>query len=527
MAILDQFGRPLETAALREPQTSSLAALRQEFAEHPASKLTPPRLAAILRDAEQGDWAAQCDLFEDMEDRDGHVLAEMGKRKRALLTLSWNVQPPRNASAAEKTQAAMAKELLQDVPEFEDLLLDLADGIGKGFSCVELEWLRLGKAWTIKKASHRPQRWFQTDRASRTEIRLRDTSAGPDGAELRPFGWMTHRHTAKSGYFARSGLYRTLSWPFMFKWWAARDIAEFLEIYGLPLRVGTYPSGVGEEEKRTLLRAVVGIGHAAAGIIPEGMMIDFKEAAKGTHEPFAFWIDWCERTQSKAILGQTLSAEAKATGLGSGVANLQAEVRQDIRDSDALQIAGTITRDLVYPLMVLNGASIEDARRCPKFVFDTAEAEDLALYAENLPKLVQAGLEIPLIYVYERLRIPQPANGEAVLRVAQPAPSSAPNDRSAPQQAAARRLAALRAGTSAEDAPSVQADVLAELARPALRGMIEQVQAIVEQALSLEELRDALLAAYGELPAGELAAVMELAFSAAQLAGEYEVAGGD
>ncbi|MFP3599880.1 DUF935 family protein, partial [Chryseobacterium sp. SIMBA_029] len=60
-----------------------------------------------------------------------------------------------------------------------------------------------------------------------------------------------------------------------------RDLAEFLEIYGLPMRLGTYPGGATEDEKFTLLRAVMDIGHRAAGIIPQGMQIDFKEAAKG------------------------------------------------------------------------------------------------------------------------------------------------------------------------------------------------------------------------------------------------------
>ncbi|MGL9774714.1 MAG: phage portal protein family protein [Sodalis sp. (in: enterobacteria)] len=39
---------------------------------------------------------------------------------------------------------------------------------------------------------------------------------------------------------AESGLFRVLVWTYLFKNIAARDLAEFLEIYGLPTRVGTY-----------------------------------------------------------------------------------------------------------------------------------------------------------------------------------------------------------------------------------------------------------------------------------------------
>ena len=50
--------------------------------------LTPKRLRGILELADQGDILEQHLLFADMEDRCEHLAAEMGKRKRALLTLT-------------------------------------------------------------------------------------------------------------------------------------------------------------------------------------------------------------------------------------------------------------------------------------------------------------------------------------------------------------------------------------------------------------------------------------------------------
>lgn len=49
-------------------------------------------------------------------------------------------------------------------------------------------------------------------------------------------------------------------WTYLFKNIAARDLAEFLEIYGLPTRVGTYSDGASEEEKE----------HAAVGAARPG-----------------------------------------------------------------------------------------------------------------------------------------------------------------------------------------------------------------------------------------------------------------
>ena len=53
-----------------------------------------------------------------------------------------------------------------------------------------------------------------------------------------------------------------------------------------------------------------GIGHIAAGVIPASMAIDFQEAAKGSEKPFETMIKWCEQTQSKAILGSTMTKMA-------------------------------------------------------------------------------------------------------------------------------------------------------------------------------------------------------------------------
>jgi len=73
--------------------------LRREFAEHPSRGLTPMTLAAIMTDAEQGNLLAQCYLAEDVEEKDGHIYAELFKRRMALTSIPFRIEPPRNASA--------------------------------------------------------------------------------------------------------------------------------------------------------------------------------------------------------------------------------------------------------------------------------------------------------------------------------------------------------------------------------------------------------------------------------------------
>ena len=92
--------------------------------------LTPKRLRNILELADQGDILEQHLLFADMEDRCEHLAAEMGKRKRALLTLDWEILPGRANDARAARIAAAVREQFDAVNGFEDLLMDLASGTG-------------------------------------------------------------------------------------------------------------------------------------------------------------------------------------------------------------------------------------------------------------------------------------------------------------------------------------------------------------------------------------------------------------
>lgn len=440
--ILDMYGQPIQREVLSEPQTSKLGWITRDFAQHPSRGLTPKKLHSILEAAEYGDLMAQSDLFTDMEERDAHLFADVSKRKRALLTLDWNIVAPANASAEEKKQAAQLEEWFTDLANLDDVLFDQMDAIGHGFSAQEIEWHRVEKVWLPKTLTHRPQRWFRTPLYDGNDLRLRDNSS--DGQPLWPFGWLVHKHRAKSGYLTRAGLHRVLAWPYLFKTYAVSDLAEFLEIYGLPLRVGKYPPGSTKEEKATLLRAVAEIGHNAAGIIPEGMLIEFTEAADGSKDPFEAMINWCERSVSKAILGGTLTSQADGKTSTNALGKTHNEVRRDLLTSDARQAQRTLT-NLCYMLSALNfGAS--DPRRCPRFEFDTRDAEDLALYADALPKLVGAGVKVPRQWAQDKLMIPEPKAGEDILTVPKPQMALPPAERpdEPPRTAKMRYRAVLR-----------------------------------------------------------------------------------
>jgi phage gp29-like protein len=422
MAIVDYLGRPIELGKLSEPQTAGIAALQHQWHDfNTARGLSPERLARLFTSAAVGNLADQAILFEDMLELDAHLYAEMDKRKSAPGTLDWSIVPPRNASAAEKRLAAYADDVIRDMPDFEDLVKGLMDGVGHGFSAMEITWTKDGGEF-LPTFEHKPQEFFQLS-VDRKSLHLRDGTA--DGAALWPIGWILHTHgMAKTGYLGRMPLYRVLAWPFLYKLYGVGDFAEFLETYGLPIIMGKYPSGANADQQRSLLRAVQALGHDARAIMPTDMAIEIQSAAMGNNTGHLDMVAWADKSQSKCILGGTLTSQADGKTSTNALGNVHQEVRTDIRNGDCRQVGGTLTRDLIYPLLLLNKGGISSLRRCPRFIFDTGEAEDLAAYADSLPKLVGVGFKIPSRYVHEKLKIPEPEAGEDVLAVpAAPAPT--------------------------------------------------------------------------------------------------------
>ncbi|MED5700657.1 DUF935 family protein, partial [Enterobacter ludwigii] len=67
--------------------------------------------------------------------------------------------------------------------------------------------------------------------------------------------------------------------------------------------------------------------------------------------------------------GGTLTTEAGDKGARS-LGEVHDEVRREIRNADVGQLARSINRDLIYPLLTLNSDSTIDINRLPGIVFD-------------------------------------------------------------------------------------------------------------------------------------------------------------
>lgn len=390
----------------------AVAPIYSKFSSYPSHGLTPQRLATIFREADEGDVYRQMELFEEMEEHDPHLYSQLQTRKNAVTGLDWEVLPFSD-DPVDSAIAEFVADQLHGVRNLEDIFLDLLDAIGKGIAVAEILWqYREGRVGVgrIERVEPKLLLWDNED------IMRIVTNDAPAGIELPPNKFIIHRYRAKSGHPSRAGILRVCSWMYLFKNYDLKDWAAFIEVFGLPLRLGKYAPGASQDDKDALWRALVQMGTDAAGMVPDGTSIDFistdaaKGSAGGIYETMA---RYCDEQISKAILGQTLTSDS---GGGSyAQSKTHNDVRHDLTAADCKALAATLRDDLIRPLVLFNfGPELAD--RLPQLVFDCAESEDLTALAGNLNTLHNMGVPIPLAYVYKKFGIPEPEAGEEVTK---------------------------------------------------------------------------------------------------------------
>lgn len=411
--IIDQWGNPISTTVLEDEFAApTLGGIHSVWQETIVSGLTPHALAEVLRQAGRGYPDRFFSLATDMEERDLHYAAVLGTRKRALTGITPLVVAASNSAEDEKIAEAVREMIGQ--PEFvDDYLTDLLDALGKGYSVVETIWDRSAKEWWPKRYEWRDQRHFVIDQRDGRTLRLKDSSI--EGVDLPPFKFSIHRPKLMSGLPIRAGLARLAAWAFLYKSYTLKDWMAFLEVYGMPLRVGRYSRNAKDAEKRVLLTAVRNISSDAAAIIPKEMEIEFIEAKGGTgNAVFSAKAEYLDRQISKGVLGQTMTTD---DGSSLGQAAVHENVRHDIARADARQTAVTANRDLIRPFVDLNFGPRD---KYPTMVIPITENEDIKALVEAVTALVPLGLEVSMSKVRERIGFEEPDEDEKLLKTTVP-----------------------------------------------------------------------------------------------------------
>lgn len=407
-AIVDQHGRPLtqEIASItRDPQRVFYGGVQ-------------PNLDDTLK-ARGGGKGLK--LYEELK-RDAHTGAVLAKRKLAVTSRAWRVEPA-SAKRVDTKAAELVTTALQHL-RFNSVCKRLLDATLKGFAVSEVMWeVRDGLVLPSRLMARDPRRFvFSVD--DQLHLLTRQNMITGEPMPTRKF--IVHRHGADDDSPYGTGIGSMLFWPVFFKRQTITFWLTFADKFGSPTAVGKYPGGSGKPEQAKLLAALAAISQDAGVIVPEGMVIELLEASRtGSVDTYEKLVRYMDEQISKAVLGETMSTTAASAGLGSNQAGVQNDVRLEVAEDDNDELCETLNDTLVRWVVEFNapGAGL------PKLCRDFNEPEDLAKRATRDKTLFDMGWEPSDAYMLETY-------GEGWTKKAPVAPPALPGLPGAPGAAA-------------------------------------------------------------------------------------------
>lgn len=389
--------------------------------------LDPAAIGQAMRDAEDGKWQGFADLawfIGHYVRRDARLRGDADKRRRKTVKWPWSIDAadddPRGEEIAEAAEA-----MLKRIPRFRQALKELAVAPIVGVAAVEiLGEIDKGGLLAYRGLEGRPA-WALREKADGAwEWR------GKDGWEdVQPGRLAVYKVTEQGDHFT-SGLMWPLIWCACFKTFSVKDWLAFMEVYGVPLRVGKYPDhyDVDSPQVETLARAVIDIASDAGVVIPETMKIEFVEAMKGgSGDAFKGAAEFFDAQASQLLLGGTLTTDAGDKGARS-LGEVQQDETHEIVEFDAADLAEFVTNDLLKPWVIANYGERDGY---PSFVFNTVRDADISKKWTIASGMLDRSIPLDAAWVYDTFAPEgRPVEGADVLvKVAGvPAPTPTPTD---------------------------------------------------------------------------------------------------
>lgn len=512
-------GKPLDLSKKPRPIVGAVSVdtAFDRFSTHPSERLSPQKLGQIFREAEAGNIQRQMELYEEIEEKDTHLFAQMQTRKNGVAGLDWSILP---ASDEEKDVeiANFVSDVLYDFEDMDDLILDLLDALGKGFSIAEILWTYEKGHIVPREIKWRQQKKFRFDEFD--QLRALTPENPSEGIELPPNKFILHQYKARSGSQTKAGILRVAVWMYLFKNYSIKDWLAFSEVYGMPIRLGRYEPGTSQEDKDALVRAVQSIGADAAGVISRDTEIQFIESQRSEGLLYDRLIKLCNAEISKAILGQTLTSEASETG-SYALGKTHSLVRQDLLEADCRSLQKTLKRDLIRPLVEFNFGY---GHKLPWLKFSYESPDDQVQEASKYQILVNLGLPIAEEHLYEKFTIPVPEKGQTLLKgPAAPMPGGMGPFSFKNNDPCTRTVTAKENQKDDQDAADSLTDFSMNGALQAIQKSMNPLLQIIAEAKSMEGLREKLLETYHDLPPNELEELLEQALFIADLNGRAGV----
>lgn len=391
-------------------------------------------------------------VFEDMERKDGHYASVLQTRKLALLGKGYEIQPASEDERDQERAAFVRWSLEQMKGSFQQDLYEILDAEGKGFSISEIVYTLAqrgpyrGKV-ILKALKAKDQNFFGfaldefdnilddgivqnplVSHGMRMANTLSDAQLASlqrtqsDGVNRRlprdKFIHFTFNSRAENPYGRGLGAvcywYSWFKTEGGFKFWL-----RFLEKFSSPTARVKVNKSAGTADKEKIKSILKALQQETGVIVPEGMELDFLEAARTGTGGYENLVAACNGEISKIVLGQTLTTEQGDRGAFS-LGSVHQEVLFDLLRFDADLLSACLTEQLLRRLVDFNWADVD---AYPLFVIPLKPRKDLTALSAALQSVVQMGARIPERFVHEEMGWPTAQEDEPVLMAPAQAPS--------------------------------------------------------------------------------------------------------
>lgn len=355
--------------------------------------------------AENVDWASRYKLLDICEEAltDAHLYAVIQKRKVAVLNSP--IEFTRNGVVDEKIEEQIRS------PWFQRLLSDILDIDQFGSTLLQFrredKWLNYDKI---------PRKHY--DPVKRIILRRQTDIIGEsfdDFADLVMLG-----DPRDLGLLSKAALY------VIYKRNAISDFAQFVELYGHPLKEGTYDAH-DPDVRRKLAEDLFNAGGSTVLIHPNGTSLNLHDTtSKGaTGELYKGFVTLCNDELSKLQLGNTLTTEVADKGT-QALGTVHQAGEDKITRMSKQEVLNVLNYELTDVFINL-GLDVTGG----EFTFSTPQNKDLSARIQIDLQLQVMGLEIPADYLRETYGIPKPKRGEEVVSKAnqKPEPTDTPEEK--------------------------------------------------------------------------------------------------
>ena len=431
---------------------------------------------------------------------DAHLDAVKNKRFASITSRAWTI----DGSKGDQKKAKFVEEYLWNI-DLRNVISQMLEAIGFGYAVHEIVWntvqTDLGTLILPTAIKDRKQEWFKFDSDSKLLLQTNDGSRRE--MPERKFLVTRNRPTTANPY--GNAVYSRCFWPLAFKKGGLKFWMLFVEKYGMPKAIGKVPPTATEKEQQNFLKMLAGLVRDAVAVIPQTGSVELLEVGTANANPHKAIVDWADQAISKAWLGETLTTEQTSSGGTQAMATVHNDVRADLALDDAAMIESSINQ-LIRWIYEINWPN---EKEIPWMNIILPEDLQEARLNRDI-KLTQLGVKFNAQYISDIYGIDE--KYFEMTEVQQGGMFAEGPEKKGKVRSTSHELRnQVNAFTEHLEDECEKVDILAP------------IRELVENAKSLEEVRDKLIGCYAEMPMEKIAEEMEQAFLAADLAGRFSI----